>query len=272
MRVAIPFHLRGKSTGLHDKVQEFNIFYDVNKDDLNKLIEFIQAYPDKQINIEYRNGIDTKYAAALAKIGENVRFRLRAEDITKISTLTKNECVYFFDMSMACGSWTSLYGQIMKDAVSEVYICDDLCYEMDKVREFCDKYNVKVRMVVNRLPISRSILADTTFLPIYRPQDMDVLEQYIDTIEFFVQEDTRNTHSYDVLYKVYIEKKDWYGDLRELNPDIPFSVHTRGIIPYMAAKRSKCGLACVKGSSCNTCKQVLDVAESLEELHAQLDV
>ena len=271
MDVAVSFHLRGKSTGLHDKVQQFNIFYDVLKDDLNKLIEFIQAYPDKQINIEYRNGIDTKSAAALAKIGENVRFRLRAEDISKIATLQKNECKYFYDISMACGGWMDLYEQVINDKVQEVYICNDLCYELDKVRFFCDKYKVSIRMLINRLPISRPAAQDMYFIPIYRPQDMNILEQYIDVIEFAVQEDNRNTHEFEVLYKIYMEDRDWYGTLNELNPEIPFEVHCRGVIPYLAYKRSVCGLKCLRGSTCTMCKQVLKTADALKNIGAQLN-
>ena len=84
MDVAIPFKNHYK---LNDKVQEFNIFFDPDKNNLDTLIEFIQTFENYIINIEYRNGIDVKTATALSKISDRVRFRLRAEDISKASQL-----------------------------------------------------------------------------------------------------------------------------------------------------------------------------------------
>ena len=98
MDVAIPFKNHYK---LNDKVQEFNIFFDPDKNNLDTLIEFIQTFENYIINIEYRNGIDVKTATALSKISDRVRFRLRAEDISKASQLKERGCAFFFDNSMS---------------------------------------------------------------------------------------------------------------------------------------------------------------------------
>ena len=69
MNVCIPFKNHFK---LNDKVDELAIFFDPDKNSFDTLIEFIQKFKDKQINIEYRNGIDVKTASALSKVGGNV--------------------------------------------------------------------------------------------------------------------------------------------------------------------------------------------------------
>lgn len=271
MNVAVPFHLRGKSSGLNEKVQEFNIFYDVDKQDLNKLIEFIQEFPNHQINIEYRNGIDTKTAAALAKIGDNVRFRLRAEDVARVSKLKDNGCRFFFDVSCACDCWTTLYNQVVNEGASEVYICNDLCYDCLRVRNFCDMHSVKMRIVINKVPITRPASPEMYFIPIYRPQDMPVVGKYFDVVEFYTTDDSYDTHFFDVMYRVYIEEQDWYGNLRELNPDIPFEYPCRGVLPYTAFKRSECNLMCLKGYKCRTCRDCVRLSQSLKDINVQFN-
>ena len=82
--VAIPFKNHYK---LNDKVQEFNIFFDPDKNSLDTLIEFIQTFENHIINIEYRNGIDVKTATALSKISDRVRFILSTLNIEMVLML-----------------------------------------------------------------------------------------------------------------------------------------------------------------------------------------
>lgn len=266
MNVAIPFKLNYK---LNDKIQEFDIFFDPNKNNLDTLIEFIQQFKDKQINIEYRNGIDIKSAAALSKIGDNVRFRLRAEDITKTRHLQERGCKFFFDNSMAATDWVSLYYQVEVEGVSEVYLADSLMYELDRVSMYCHKHNVKTRLVINRVPLTRPVKPDMWFAPFFRPQDYDVVDTWFDTIEFDCG-DPVDTDKLNVLYRAYIEKKDWYGRLEELNPDASIDVPCRGIVPQLVDKRAVCGLRCLKGGKCRTCRNVITLGQDLRDISVQL--
>lgn len=270
MDVAIPFKFKGK---LNDKVQQYNIFFNPNENDFDTLIDFIQESQDKIINIEYRNGIDVKTASALSKISDNVRFRLRAEDIQKTSQLREKGCKYFFDNSLAVESWTDLYRFVNDYGVSDVYVCNDLVYQLDKVCEYCHKNQTKVRFVVNRAPLSFPIKGDNFIAPIYRPQDVPVLEKIgIDVIEF----DCGNPYNFDmlkVLYKTYIVKHFWYGQLGEINPDFKdYDMPCPGLTPILADKRSKCGLRCLTGRPCRTCRNLVTLAQDLRDINAQLAV
>ena len=267
MDVAIPFKLNYK---LNDEIQQFNIFFDPDKNSLDTLIEFIQEFENKQINIEYRNGVDTKTAAALAKVGDNVRFRLRAEDIMKIDKLYQRGCKFFFDSSMAASSWTMLTWLVEHQGVCEVYVCDDLVYELDRVNEYCHNHDVKIRMIVNRAPTSYSIGNDDYKAPLYRPQDMPLFEDLVDVAEF----DCGSPYNFDmlkVLYKAYIKNKFWYGQLEEVNIDFKgFDMPCPGLTSKLAIKRSTCGQRCVKGGSCHTCREIINLARSLRNIGAQL--
>lgn len=270
MDVAIPFKFKYK---LNDKVQQFNIFFDPNENDFDTLIDFIQEYQDKIINIEYRNGVDIKTASALSKIGDNVQFRLRAEDIQKAVQLREKGCKVFFDNSLAVESWTDLYRFVNNYRVSDVYVCNDLVYELDKVCEYCHANNVRVRFVVNRAPLTFPIAKDMYKAPIYRPQDVPVLEEIgIDVIEF----DCGNPYNFDelkVLYKNYIEKHFWYGQLGEINPDFKeYDMPCPGLNWVLADKRSRCGLRCLRGRACHMCHGLVTLAQDLRDIGAQLAV
>lgn len=267
MDVAIPFKNHYK---LNDKVQEFNIFFDSDKNNLDTLIEFIQTFENHIINIEYRNGIDIKTATALSKISDRVRFRLRAEDISKVAKLHERGCKYFFDSSMAANSWTMLFWLVEYHQVCDVYIKDDLIYELDRVKEYCDKHDVRVRMIINRAPTSYPIGPDDFIAPLCRPQDMDDISKWIDVVEF----DCGNPCDFNVLkvlYKAYIVNKFWYGQLEEINVDFKgFDMPCPGLVRGLINKRSQCGLRCRKGGKCQTCRNTIQLARSLRDIGAQL--
>lgn len=269
MDVAIPFKLNYK---LNDKIQEFNIDFDPNNNNFDTLIEFIQKFNDKTINIEYRNGIDVRTATALAKISDNVQFRLKAEDIQKSSQLYERGCKIFFDNSMSADSWMELYQMVTKHKVSAVYLCDDLVYELDKACAFCHGNNVKVRMVVNRAPMSQNA-GRMWIAPIYRPQDVPVLEKCgVDVVEFDCGS-PYNFKQLEVLYKVYIKNHDWYGQLGEINPDFKDAdIPCRGFPIMLADKRSTCGLRCLRGGRCRTCRDFVTIAQDLRDINIQLAV
>ena len=267
MDVAIPFKNHYK---LNDSVQEFNIYFDPNVNNLDTLIEFIQTFDKHIINIEYRNGIDIKTATALSKISDRVRFRLRAEDIGKTSQLRERDCKFFFDKSMAADCWTMLMWLVSYHQVSDVYICDDLVYEFDKVKEYCNQNNVRIRMIVNRVPSSYPIGQNDYTIPLYRPQDMDTLAQWVDVVEF----DCGSSYNFKilkVLYKAYITNKFWYGQLEEVNIDFKdFDLPCPGLVVNLAQKRSICGQRCRKGGKCRTCKELIEMARSLRDIGVQI--
>ena len=96
MRLAIPYYYK---YSLNDKVDEFNIYFDPNKNDFNDLMAFVQECEDRgqMVNITYRNGIDTRTALALDKMYDNVRFVLTMRDYNALAALKEKGCKYYFD-------------------------------------------------------------------------------------------------------------------------------------------------------------------------------
>lgn len=76
----------------------------------------------------------------------------------------------------------------MEEAVnlgsSDIYPVDDLCYNLEKVRKFCNKHGVQVRMIVNEIPSQRQDKFFDAKAPYFIPEIVDELEKYVDVIEF----------------------------------------------------------------------------------------
>lgn len=258
---------------LNDKVDGFNISFDPDKNDFGKLIEFVQKYPDKEINIHYSDGIDTKTAAAIAKVGSNVRFRLGGQDIQKADRLRENGCKFFLDKDCGVSSYWELRHLVEVVGVDSVYIVDDLCYNLVEVSKYCHDHGVRLRVVLNRCPTK--IVHDDKRLMFYRPQDMGYIENYYDIAEFECGEGVSgfNAGLCEVLYKRFFVKRDWYGNVQELNPSLPFEVYNRQLpLPYVR-RRSTCGLRCLHdNSSCNYCGEVYKLMSGMVGKGLQFDM
>lgn len=267
MKVAIPFKYK---FDLNDEVDEFNVKFDPDENDFSKLIDFIQEHKDKRINIEYKNSLDTKTALALAKMAKNIAFRLKPEDMVRADKLV-GHCNLFFDSSLACSNFWELNYIISTYHVSDVYIVDDLCYDLPRVSEFCHDRYVNIRAIVNRGMSSTPQAPDSRIIPFVRPNDYDFLEKrkYIDVYEFDCG-DPYDFKALKVLYKVFMQDKDWYGNLQELNRDIPFELPNRGLLPEFTKFKSNCKLRCLTGGGCNHCQGLVELAQGLREKGVQL--
>lgn len=263
MRLAIPFKRHYK---LNDRADEFIVYYDPKLQDFNDLLTFAQTYDDKVINIRYRNSLDTKTAISLNKICDNVRFIATMGDVNSFEKLKENDVDFFLSDDYPCRSFKDLQAYVESLGVSQVYIADDLCYNLPAVNEYCAKFGVKVRVVLNRVPITITSPADPTIM-VWIPQDQALMDKYFDVAEFDCGKDKGyDFHQLDVLYRSWFERHDWAGDMREICKGIPYRYVARTILPGTNDGKIKCGLGCVRnGWSCTKCKQILELSKHLVE-------
>lgn len=265
MKLAIPFYNHYE---LNDVADEFNIYFNPDENDFEKLLDFLDKFKDKKINIEYRKAFDIKTASAIARVNSNVRFRLRAEHMGYVHQLRDKKIPFFFDLSLACVSWCDVKAQVELDGVSCIYIADDLVYQLSNVSEYCKKHNIEIRVVLNRVPLTRRPMMDLPIAQIYRPNDYDYLGQFYDIAEF----DCGKPYDFDklkVLYKAWFINRDWFGNMQEINTDVAYNFPNRSMPSMYISSRINCGLKCLKGSSCNKCDQFLSIAQGLLGMNAQ---
>lgn len=90
-----------------------------------------------------------------------------------------------------------------------------------------------------------------------RPEDLDVYEDYIETIEF-EQCDVKRE---ETLFKVYANDKKWSTRLDILIKDLGSPAVNRMIPPELAEARINCKQHCMKDDKCHLCQNLLKFAD-----------
>ena len=248
-----------------DASDEFKINYSPNKNDLNKLFEFLKEYSDRRVSITWVDGIDVREAALITQVAPNAVHRIDGMmDFRKIGDIIQKELPFYFGDSNPAQNWSQLdsYATL---GVTDVFISDDLTFELPAVRDFCDEHNIKLRLMLDRLASS---VNTSKKVPVYFPQNMDFLSIYYDVGEFA----TLDEHQLRVLYKVWFKDKQWLGNIREINPEVPFDFPAQSVPRRFVRFRSNCGQRCLKGGKCNECNLIPELAINLAKVGARIGV
>lgn len=250
-----------------DKVDEILIRYDKNKI-LELFTQFIPAHLNQRVIVQLieENNIDTivnnlKKIISIYNENKDIKFDIQLPFYNQkfIEELKDTDLKYFF--KAAVNSWDKFTG-LMSQNVSDIYITDELAFELDKVAEIAHKNNIKVRIYPNVAQSRWDKLSDILKFFI-RPEDIEMYEPYVDVCEFYGDK----AQQIDTYYKIYQEDKKWFGDLQEIIIGLDSKIDSRYIIPRFAEKRIKCGKDCLKGGKCEMCKRILDLSEQLENAH-----
>lgn len=250
---------------LNDQVDEFDVEYNPKDNSFEKLIDFIQEYNDKRVNVKYTGNVDIKTARTFGKIGGNVYFKLSGQDVRSIDELKECGCRYFFGNDVPAYNLTSL-ASFVRMGVSDVYIKDDLWYDLTRTASYCHDNHIALRVVANRVPstaLGKGDCAEDMFL---RPSDIALIDGLVDTLEFDCWD--KGVYDFakaDVLYRAFFDKGEWNGDLREINCDLKLAVPNTALFPQFTASKLVCGLVCRKGGKCAKCGQFLEVAGQLSK-------
>ena len=250
-----------------DKVDEILIRYDKNKI-LELFTQFIPAHLNQRVIVQLieENNIDTivnnlKKIISIYNENKDIKFDIQLPFYNQkfMEELKDTNLKYFF--KAAANSWDKFIG-LMSQNVSDIYITDELAFELDKVAEIAHKNNIKVRIYPNVAQSRWDKLSDILKFFI-RPEDIEMYEPYVDVCEFYGDK----AQQIDTYYKIYQEDKKWFGDLQEIIIGLDSKIDSRYIIPRFAEKRIKCGKDCLKGGKCEMCKRILDLSEQLENAH-----
>lgn len=263
MNLAIPFKLNNEK---YDEVaDEFNLKFNSERNSEEKLIEFAETYQDHRINIEM-DIVDSSLLSVLSKVHPRIYVRLtRMSDMTILSELRKKKIKFFFDSeAYTATSITSLIF-LISIGVSDVYIADDLCYDLENTAEIAHGWNVQLRLVLNVVAMTVPPINEEKS-PWFPPEATDILAKYIDTIEFDCG-DPYDWHRFGVFYRAWLERKTWHGNLNEiiypLTIDIPNdSFLADELIRYKVNCRRHCSAA---SRSCTRCQSYVDLANELAE-------
>lgn len=212
---------------------------------------------DDNITIEKNLGIF--YAAK--KIHKNIAIKMALCHRSAAIDLYEENISFFFDVFV--DKWDTLISFI-KMNVSDVYIVNELGFELKNVSKVCKDANVNIRVFPNVAQTSSKIdnfdMLKAFFI---RPEDIYAYEPYVDVCEFFGPLDRQS-----VLYEIYKSEK-WLGDLQELIIGLNFSIGSRTILPCFGEERVNCGKKCYYGQ-CIICDKIKTISSQLKEAGVDL--
>lgn len=237
-----------------------------HKDDTK---EGLQDFIDTKLNISQRLVIDVSfiednflvenYDKLFAGIIFNIAFKLNFEQKEFVKLLFGRGNQFFY--SEHINTWDQLY-EVISDGVSDVYITDELGFELREVGIYCHNRGIKVRVFPN---IAQSIEKDKNDLHKFfiRPDDEYIYDKYVDIYEFFGP-----LTKQDVLFRIYNSHK-WLGDLSLLILGMHTCIKNNCIAPMWAEARTHCKGNC---ENCKICINTIALANTLENNHKEITV
>lgn len=223
----------------------------------SKLIDFVQEWKGHRIIVD---------VTELDNIEDNLSIFKAAYDIHNsfaIMLLYGQEVVNIAEMNIpfffidGVNSLDDLVGQI-RLGVSDVYILNELCFNLDKISKLCHDNNVLVRVYPNVAQSASKFPVDNFTKFFIRPDDIMFYKDYIDVIEFYGQ-----LNKQPVLYDIYRDER-WLDNLDNIIIGLDKGIDNRTIVPYFGEARAKCQKRCIY-SRCDVCGSVANLAGTLKE-------
>ena len=120
-----------------------------------------------------------------------------------VEEMKKRGLKFFFNASSAPSSLSLLEEQIIL-GTTDIYVCDDLCYNLEYVKNICEKNNVQTRLILNEIPSKRFDKGINPKAPIFIPECIEELSKYIDVGE--TKEKTKKVHEVNGLFFTVMNK------------------------------------------------------------------
>lgn len=209
----------------------------------NEVLELINCEVNKiaEVNEKYENDIAVKLVNPAYNYYDSFA-----------SLLKEKEIPFFFDISPNSFSEVNT---LIKMGVSDIYICNELAFQITEVSKLIHAANINIRVHPNVAQLSglNSLIEQESLKQFFiRPEDLELYGKYADIVEFFGTIDKQ-----DVLMDIY---KDgyWMGDLNNLIIGFDESINCMNLMPDFGFYRLGCGHRCDLGK-CNYC----DISKSL---------
>ncbi len=234
------------------EADEWTIEYN-SKD--NTLLEFLELHQNIRINLYIKELLDLKFLEDLCNKYKNLYLKLSKEYYEKLKE-NKVDIRFYFDILAT--DWDTFIGCI-NFGVSDIYIAENLGFELDKVAAIAHSKDIKLRAFPD---VAQSKWKDSDSLKKFfiRPEDIDFYSDYIDVIEFY-----NDDKKLEIYYKIYAKDKKWFGKLNEIILDFNSELDNKYIIPRFPEKRVSCGKSCLKGGHCRRCDRIEQLSNTLEE-------
>ena len=248
-----------------DKVDEIIIKY--QNQTQKQLIDFLETVraevrvivklEDNSLNIDKA----TEIFANVKVIHSNFAVMLSGPDAA-FSDRLREKNIPFFYFSLV-DKWDVLMSYLAV-GVSDVYIVNELGFDLKDVSKVCKEYGVQVRVFPNVAQLSSRVGTLNKLTSFFiRPDDIQHYNEYVDVCEFFGPLDRQS-----VLYEIYTKEK-WLGNLSDLIIGLNIDIENTTLVPTFGTERLSCRKDCYKGK-CIICEKCLSLANTLKENNIQI--
>lgn len=260
MNFAIPFF---KNFKYLDQNVQLNINY---KPKIKELDNFIQAYGTHRINLiisDFNYSKDIQIIQALREKYPNTELVMCMPRYEKTleETLCQHNLPHYYNQFI--NTWEVFQG-FLNLSVTDIIITGDLAFNVKIASEKAKEKNKALRCFCN---IAQFEWKDTPSLKTFfiRPEDIQLYENYIDTIEF--ETNNVSVSNLNTLYEIYTKDKKWFGKLNELIIGFQGDADSRFIIPRFGEKRLDCGRRCLQGTYpvCQICDRIIQLGKTLKD-------
>lgn len=260
MKYSLRYYRESKSK---EKYDEIIILYE--NQNIKDLDDFLKKYATQRIVVKtsFENLIAKELwieINALIKEHQNLAIcfdisypRVLTEEET--NALAQINAPYF--LSAAATDWDYLH-YLINLQVSDVYIAENLGFDLKAVADFVHGANAQVRVYPN---IAQSSLPSTPALQKFfiRPEDVEFYEPYIDIFEFYGEISRQ-----DVLLLIYKDIKHWFGNINDIILDLKYDMDSRSLLPLFGKMRVSCRRDCMRGKrACKLCYAMDDLSKTL---------
>lgn len=252
MKFAVKFY---KDCRILPQVDEIIIQY--NEKNPN-LIKFVQEYKEDQrivINITELSNIEDNLNIFEAAFKAHPHFAILLSQKQNIADIAEMNIPFFFLEGASC---LDDMAAMVNAGVSDLYVINELAFNIVEVSEYCHKKNVSVRVypnVAQSLSRLNNINSLTKFF--VRPDAVQVYSPYVDVMEFFGPLDKQ-----PVLYEIYRDER-WQGNLDDIIIGLNKHIDNKTIVPYFDIIRLKCGKVC-SFEKCSICSAVEKFGNTLQ--------
>lgn len=221
--------------------------------------DFLETYQNKSIVIDVTENFEDVDVQLFKGLYEKYKnFKLIIDFVNKehLQRVEEAGLPYFF--CNFANTIDQLNG-LMQYHPTDIYVCEELGFSLDKISKILHANNIKVRVFPN---ICQSSFPETPSIKTFfiRPEDVTIYSEFVDVFELITDEERQR-----VLLKIYKQEK-WMGELSEVIPTFKGSLNGRYIVGSFGTIRSKCGKRCMyKPESCNICDRFTELAESFEQ-------
>ena len=217
--------------------------------------DIAEKYPDKKFVLEVDKSITEEGWLGIAAAASEYDITVCLDALELAQECIKRGFKFYWKYPIT--SYYELRG-LIDLGVSQVFLGAPLYFDLP----FISRLGVPIRLCANQCYFDSIPREDGVCGTYIRPEDVDIYDKYIETIEFLAPKEKEAT-----LFKIY-KNKVWKGNLDILLNNFNWNVDNRIIPEQFGEARVQCRQSCQGHGSCKLCYSAIKLAGAVDRAYA----